>query len=138
MAQYDHLPVFKVSYDLLLAVYQSVSMFGKEFKYTLGEKLKNETLEMIVCIYRANSRVDKGQVIAEARERLEVVRLYIRMAKDLKQITLKKMIFLNGSIESISKQLTGWGKAVNKPNAGVAPVTAVASVQHQSNSPPHV
>ena len=137
MAQYDHLPVFKVSYDLLLAVYQSVSMFGKEFKYTLGEKLKNETLEMIVCIYRANSRFDKGQMINEAKERLEMVRLYVRLSKDLKQITLRKLIFLNEFIESISKQLSGWEKAVNKPNAGVAPVTAVASVQHQSNSPPH-
>jgi len=34
----------KRSYDLLLAVYQSVGMFGKEFKYTIGEKLKNEAL----------------------------------------------------------------------------------------------
>jgi len=136
MAQYEHLPVFKQSYDLMLAVFQTVGMFGKEFKYTLGEKLKNETMEMIVCIYRANSRVDKGSMIAEARERLEVVRLYIRMAKDLKQITLKKMIYLNEFIESIAKQLAGWEKAVSKPNAGVAPVTAGASVQHQSNSPP--
>ena len=49
MAQYEHLPVLKKSYDLLLTIYQSVGMFGKEFKYTIGEKLKNEALELIVC-----------------------------------------------------------------------------------------
>ena len=137
MAQYEHLPVFKKSYDLLLTIYQSVGMFGKEFKYTIGEKLKNEALELIVCIYKANSRVEKTGMIGQAMEHLELVRLYIRISKDLKQITLKKMIFLNEFIESISKQLTGWEKAVNKTKAGVAPVTAGASVQIQSNSPPH-
>ena len=97
MAQYEHLPVFKKSYDLLLTIYQSVGMFGKEFKYTIGEKLKNEALELIVCIYKANSRVNKLSMITEAKEHLEVARLYIRITKDLKQITLKKMIFLGFS-----------------------------------------
>ncbi len=127
MAQYEHLPVFKKSYDLLLAVYQSVGMFGREFKYTIGEKMKNESLELIVSIYKANNTKDKLDMIVVAKEHLEVLRLYIRISKDLKQITLKKMIFLNEFIESISKQLSGWEKAVNKPNAGVAPVTAGAS-----------
>jgi hypothetical protein len=76
MAQYEHLPVFKKSYDLLLTIYQSVGMFGKEFKYTIGEKLKNEALELIVCIYKANSRVNKLSMITEAKEHLEVARLY--------------------------------------------------------------
>lgn len=120
----------------MLAVFLTVGMFSKEFKYTLGEKLKNETLEMIVCIYRANNRVDKGSMISEARERLEVVRLYIRMAKDLKQITLKKMIFLNDFIESIAKQLSGWEKAVIQSSAGAAPVKACAGEPYQSNGPP--
>ena len=138
MAQYEHLPVFKKIYDLLLTIYPSVGMFGKEFKYTIGEKLKNETLELIVCIYKANSRVNKLSMITEAKERLEIVRLYIRIAKDLKQITLKKMIFLNEYIESISRQLAGWEKAVIQSNAGVAPVKAGASVPYQSNSPPRL
>ncbi len=136
MAQYEHLPVFKKAYDLLLAIYQSVGMFGKEFKYTIGEKLKNEALELIVCIYKANNRKDKHDLIVLAKEHLEVLRLYIRIAKDLKQITLKKMIFLNEFIESIAKQLSGWEKAVNQSSAGVVPTKAGTSVPHQSNSPP--
>jgi len=44
MAQYDQLPVFKKGYDLLLAVYESTGGFGREFKYTLGESLKKETM----------------------------------------------------------------------------------------------
>lgn len=93
---------------------------------------------MIVCIYRANSRVDKGQVIAEGAGTARSGAVVYSYGERPETNYIKKNDFLNGSIESISKQLTGWGKAVNKPNAGVAPVTAVASVQYQSNSPPHV
>ncbi|HHN47997.1 MAG TPA: four helix bundle protein, partial [Bacteroidales bacterium] len=53
MAQYDTLPVYKLSYDLLLLVFAHCRQMTKEYKYTLGEKLKNETLELIMNIYRA-------------------------------------------------------------------------------------
>jgi len=68
MAQYDHLPVFKTGYDLMLAVYQTVGNFGKEFKYTLGENLKKEVLAVIVSIYKANGRVDKAGLIGFIRQ----------------------------------------------------------------------
>ena len=44
MALYYDLPVYKASYDLLLEIFRFTKEFGKEFKYTVGEKLKNETV----------------------------------------------------------------------------------------------
>jgi len=51
MALYNDLPVYKASYDLLVEIFQFVKNFNKEYKYTIGEKLKNETIEMIANIY---------------------------------------------------------------------------------------
>ncbi len=56
MAQYSELPVYKATYDLLLAIFQFSKDFNKEYKYTVGESLKKETIELITLIYRANSR----------------------------------------------------------------------------------
>ena len=36
MALYDELPVYKASYDLLLAIFQFTKNFSREFKYTVG------------------------------------------------------------------------------------------------------
>jgi len=110
MARYDELPVYKASYDLLVEIFQFTKNFKKEFKYTVGESLKKETLELITLIYRANSRKDKFAVLQEARERIEVIRLFIRLLKDLRQISLKKFVFINKRVENVSKQLTGWQK----------------------------
>lgn len=42
--------------------------FGKEYKYTVGESLKKHTIDLLMLIYRANSRKDKQEVLQEARE----------------------------------------------------------------------
>ena len=94
MAQYDQLPVYKQSYDLLLELYTLSKNMERDFKFTLGEKIKNEVTDLIVNVYRANSRVDKAILIANARENTEVVRLLMRLYKDLKQIKTNEYVSL--------------------------------------------
>ena len=109
MPTYDNLPVYKDSYDLLLNIYIFSVDMTREYKYTLGDNLKTETVAMITNIYRANStQVDRSVRIQSARENLEVIRLFLRLLKDLRQISLNKFIAINELIESVSKQLTAW------------------------------
>jgi hypothetical protein len=109
MTTYDNLPVYKASYDLLLELFHFVKHFSREYKYTLGESIKKEMMDMIIQIYRANSRVEgRGARIQTARENVEVIRLLLRLMRDLRQINLDKFISLNMKIESVSKQLFAW------------------------------
>jgi hypothetical protein len=39
MAQYDELPVYKATYDLLHEMFRFTKDFSEEFKYMLGESL---------------------------------------------------------------------------------------------------
>ncbi len=110
MAYYDELPVYKATYDLLLEMFHFTKEFTKEYKYTVGESLKKETIELIMLIYRANSRTDKQETLQTAREHIEVIRLLIRLMKDLHQINVKKFVFINQQVENVSKQLAGWQK----------------------------
>ena len=111
MAIYDTLPVYKTSYDLLLEIFNFSKNMEREYKYTIGESLKKETVELITNIYRANSSQEKKTLLQKARENIEVVRLYLRLIKDLKQIDLAKFVRINVLIESVSKQLSFWQKA---------------------------
>jgi len=111
MAQYDELPVYKASYDLLIEIFRFTKDFTKEYKYTVGEAIKKETMDLITLIYRANSKTSKVETLQSAREKIEVIRLFVRLMKDLQQINVKKFVFINTKIESVSKQLTGWQKS---------------------------
>jgi hypothetical protein len=109
MPTYDNLPVYKTSYDLLLNIFNFSVEMKREYKYTIGENLKKETVAMITDIYRANSTlVNRPEKIQLARENLEIIRLFLRLLKDLKQINLPKFIAINELVESASKQLTAW------------------------------
>ena len=40
MAQYQHLPIYKATYDLLARVTQATAGFSKAYKYSLGDRLR--------------------------------------------------------------------------------------------------
>jgi hypothetical protein len=62
-------------------------------------------------IYRSNTRHQKADVLQMAREQIEVIRLLIRVMKDMKQISLEKFVRINEAVENVSKQLSGWQKS---------------------------
>ena len=80
----------------------------RDYRYTLGENLKKELVDMLVHIYRANCRYQKTEQIAQARENLEIVKLMWRLCNELKQIPLKTFALASEKLENISRQLTAW------------------------------
>ena len=112
MALFSELPVYKESYDLLTDLFRYVKDFHRDYKYTIGESIKKETIDMMMCVYRANSTRTKGPLIQQAREHTEVIRLLLRICKDLRQISLEKFVTLNQRVESVSKQLAAWQKSM--------------------------
>ena len=111
MKLHSDLPVYKSTYDLLLGIFEFTKSFSKEYKYTVGESLKKETIDLLILIYRVNTRQDKSTVLQEAKERIEVIRLLIRLMKDLHQISIKNFVAISTIVEEVSKQLTGWHKS---------------------------
>jgi hypothetical protein len=111
MATYDNLPVYKACYSLLLMLFNGARHMQRDYRYTLGETMKNELIALITNIYLANCRTNKKDLLITARENIEVVRLMLRLAVDLKQFPLKLSAAANEKIESISKQLTAWERS---------------------------
>ncbi len=107
---YYELPIFKSSYDLAIELFNFSKKLPRDFKYTIVQDLKKESLELLTCIYKASKTYNKRIILSEAQEKLFLIRIKIRILKDLKQINLKKFIQLNLRIENVSKQLVGWEK----------------------------
>ena len=111
MAQYRHLPIYRLTYELLQRVMVVSRDFPREYKFTLGQKIKDEVIEMVLLIYRANSTEDKIYHIEILLERLQVVELLLRLCHDMKLIPLKSYSSVVEMTESIAKQAQGWKKA---------------------------
>ncbi len=137
MGLYYNLPIYKASYKLVIMLFASSGGFAREYKYTVGQELKNEGLLLIKNIYRANKALDKVIHIGEARENLEMIRLLVRLMQDFNQLSLRKFVEINQGIEEVSKQLAAWEKYSKTREAPPeSPVArAQASVRSKSNNP---
>lgn len=111
---YDNLPVYKATYDLLLLLFKLNRNFQRDYRYTLGENIKNELVDLLVCIYKANASAQKSAILEEARGHVVVAKLQFRLLSDLKQINVKQYAAVAERIESISKQLAAWHKSSMK------------------------
>ena len=111
------LPVYKVSYELLLDSFSLIKEIAREYKYTIGEKLKNELTDLLMNVYRANKvRSDsmKLKKIEAAIENIEVIRLLFRLLKDLHEISIDDHVKVSRKIENVRRQLNGWEKFLRK------------------------
>ena len=59
MALYYDLPVFKEVYELILKIFEYTKDFPKEYKYTLGQDMKRDGIQLVRSIYRANKSKNK-------------------------------------------------------------------------------
>jgi len=112
MAVYSNLPVFKASYDLVLEVFTLCAHLSKDYKYTVGERLKNELMSLMTGIYEANLADGKTEVLQQCRRNVVAVKLYIRLLYDLKVLSVKRFASLSEKVDVISKQLSAWNKSM--------------------------
>lgn len=115
MATYDQLMVYKHAYDLTVQALLITKKIDRAYKFTLGEKLNEACVEMLLCVYRINVVSEREQYFISAREQIEEIRILLRLMRDLKLTSNSRYSELNDFVESISKQLSGWHKS-NKSN----------------------
>lgn len=108
MALYYDLPVFKEVYQLILKIFDYSKDFPKEYKYTLGQDMKRDGIQLVRSIYRANKAKDKREYLEAFLDDFEVLKLEIRLCVDMKILSIKKQAELSLLMDSIGKQITGW------------------------------
>ena len=113
MAQYQHLPIYRLTYELLNRIVVAVRAFPRDDKFTLGQSMKAEVMAMVVLIYRANSTEGekRAELIERLLEGLQVVGLLVRLAKDQRILSIKSYASIVEMTESLGKQAQGWKKA---------------------------
>lgn len=115
MAQYEHLPIYKAAFDLVLYFENIVANFSRYHKYIHGTALRNDARKVIMMIVRANNVANRLPVLEELRIKLEELKIEIRICKEIKafanfnsfETSINKVI-------GIAKQNEGWIRSFAK------------------------
>jgi len=108
MARYQHLPVFQDCYDYILEIHKRVEKFPRIHRYSIGERLKDLSFELLDLVVGANQVKDKRALLVKAIGVMEKLKIYIRLCFDLKILGEKGFEYMVRKLDCIGRQLTRW------------------------------
>jgi hypothetical protein len=110
------IPIFKKLYDLykLIGLYRA--SVAKAERYTIWQRVDTTCIDLIEQVISASnrSRAEKLLSLEEASIKLNLLRIFVRMAKDTKVIDPKKYLAMQVLMDEIGRMLGGWLRA-SKP-----------------------
>lgn len=82
MALHTQLPIYKVAYDLFDTIMVLAKNMPRDLKQSIGGKLRDECIEILTLIFRANTAREKAPHLGDLIERLQVAELLLRLSRD--------------------------------------------------------
>ena len=93
--------------------YQYSQHFPQKDRYVFGQKCERlilDILELILSVIQFSNNLEKIEFLEKTSVKLNIVRIFIRLGKEMKIIDFKKYLALQKEINEIGKMLGGWIK----------------------------
>lgn len=110
------IPLFKKAYDLYKQLYALRNKIPKQERFSVYLKSENALLEVIENILKASqlSKDEKLPALQNAAFKINLLRVFIRLMKDIKTIDLKTYSSFETEIDEIGRMLGGWIKSTKE------------------------
>ncbi|CAA6828047.1 MAG: Unknown protein [uncultured Sulfurovum sp.] len=95
-------------------IHKNFTNLNKEHKYTIGEKVKERALDVLVGIYRANKATNKVVALERVLDDVQYIRLSLRLLRDLKVLNEKKYVELLVLCDDVRVQFEKWSAYENR------------------------
>ena len=109
------MPILHKLTEFYKTFYLYLASFPQKDKYALGAKCEGyiiSTLELLLAAEYA-SKNQRLQLIQQASVKFDMLKSFIRIAKELKILDQKKYIRLEAELQEIGRQLGGWQRSLS-------------------------
>lgn len=110
MKKSDELPIFRDSYTLLQGLMHIQKEIPRIFRYSIGEKMINLSLNIIDQIYKANSSYDKLPYIEKIIACNNMLKMLLRLCHDESYLSLQQYTQVVEQVVRVGRQASGWKK----------------------------
>jgi stage III sporulation protein SpoIIIAA len=109
MARYDHLPIYRTSFDLAVHIEKIVRNFSRYHKYSLGTELRENSRRILERIIEANNSQNRETILLQLREDLEKFKVLVRLCHQSGGFSnTKSYLYVSEQIVNLAKQNEGW------------------------------
>jgi hypothetical protein len=99
------------TYDFVLWLLPKVEKFPRAFRFTVGERLAQSGLNLLLLLVEAAYSSNKDSALEAANREVNATRYLLRLAKDLRLLTLEAYGFAAEQLAEIGRMAGGWRKA---------------------------
>jgi len=112
MEEFD-IPIFKKTYELYKKFYSLRNSIPRQDRYTIWQRCENVILDILEGILSASqlSKIEKLPVLEKVSLRLNFLRVFLRLMKEVKSLDNKKYILFEEDVDEIGRMLGGWIKS---------------------------
>lgn len=109
---FSQLIIFQRFYDFILILYPVINRFPKSYRLVLGNQIEKVSLDILTSIIYANSQTGlvRQSILKTTSQNLDVLRILIRLAKDLHFISLGQYQVLSKKNNEIAKLFSCWSR----------------------------
>ena len=99
------------TYDLVLWIVQKVEKFPKSYRFSVGQRLIDVGLDLLLLLVEAAYRRDKRDALRTAGVRTNALRYLLRLAHDLKLLPVSAYAFATEHLDEIGRMVGGWERS---------------------------
>lgn len=100
------------AYDFVLWLLPKVESFPKSYRFTVGDRLTSNGLDMLTSIVNAAYSQKKESQLRDASDHVNAIRYLLRLSKDLKLMSVDSYGFSAERLDEIGRMLGGWRKSL--------------------------
>ncbi|NWG75262.1 MAG: diversity-generating retroelement protein Avd [Rubrivivax sp.] len=102
------LPVLTAMYDLAKWLLMRVQAFPRSLRFTLGDRIAESAMDIHLALVEAAYSRDKKPHLRQANFELTKLRTLVRMAKDVRAISIKQYGYASRCSVQVGSQVGGW------------------------------
>ena len=101
-------PVVEKHYKLILWMLPKIANFPKDQRFLLADRIERILLDILEMLIEAVYSKDRRGILIKINLKLDILRFMMRIAKDMKYISIKAYDFFCQSVLEIGKMVGGW------------------------------
>ena len=113
-------PIFTKTYDLMLWLLPALTRFPKDQRFRLAARLEDALFRFHDHLLVAARSRDRRPHLVQADLELERLRVFLRLAQDLRFLDFKQYEHASRLVTEVGKLLGGWQKTLSAPPADVS------------------
>jgi hypothetical protein len=104
-------------YQFLLWLAPTLEKFPRSQKFTLGDRIQNQALDILEALIEATYTRDRLQHLRRANLGIEKLRFLFRLAADLRVLDRRRYEFVARTLDETGRSVGAWAKAHNAATA---------------------